>query len=215
MKIKVLALLMIASLFLSAAGCSKHENEEDVPEAVIVQFDADHQNADDVYWEPAEKGFQAKFDDDGIEKVAFYSKEAKPLRVEYVVEEEEVPVVVVTNLKKRYPKVEIEHIMYVEKPNRKPYYVVRTRDPKAVSSIEINFKGIIIRRKVLENLVVVKNVRRGNGHDHDDHDDCDDHHKHKKHKHKGKGHGHGHGHGNCKHDHDHDDDRKPAIVIKL
>ena len=70
MKNSILSLLVIASLFLTAGGCEKHNNKEEVPEAVIVQFDNDHKDADDIYWEPTENGFQAKFDDGGIEKAA-------------------------------------------------------------------------------------------------------------------------------------------------
>lgn len=203
MKTNVFALLMIATLFLTAAGCSKHKNSKDVPEAVIVKFDEDHQKASNVYWEPADGGFQATFKDGGIEKVAIYTSAGKPKQVQYVVEEKEIPVLVVNNIKKKYPKVQIEHITYMEVAGRKPYYVMRTRDPRAVSSIEINLKGIVIRRTIIENLVVVKAS-------HDDHDDCHGHHKHKK-KH---GKGHGHGHGNCKHDHGHDN-HGSGIVIKL
>lgn len=203
MKANVFALLMIAALFLTAGACSKHKNSEAVPEAVIVAFDTEHQDASSVYWEPADGEFQATFKDGGVEKVAVYTSEGRVRRVQFVVEEEEVPVVVISKLKKKYPKAEIETITYMEATNRKPYYVVRTRDAKAVQDIEINVKGIVIRRSIIENLVVLK-ASHG---DHDDHDDCD-HHKHKKkHKHK-------HGHGTCKHHHEHEK-RSPGIVIKL
>lgn len=202
MKTNILALLMIAMLFLTAAGCSKHKNSENVPQAVIIEFDKEHQKASNVNWEPAGGGFQATFKDGDIEKVAIYTSAGKAKQVQYVVQEKEVPVMVVTNIKKKYPKVQIEQITYMEAAGRKPYYVIRTRDPRAVSNIEINLKGIIIRRSIIENLVVVKAS-------HDDHDNCHGHHKHK------KKHSKGHGHGNCKH---HDDDHgkhERGIVIKL
>lgn len=209
MKKVLLALLIPVSCFLSASSCSKHENREVVPDEVIVQFDKDHEDAEKVYWEPKKKNYEAKFIEDDVEKVIVYSPEAKPLRLEYVVVKEEVPPVVITRLEKKYPKMEIEHVTFIEVPRREPYYVVKVKQPTMIRNVEISVTGVIIRAAILENLSVKIKSFEHHDHDDDDHDDCD-HHKHKRKKHK-----HGKGHGHCNHDdgycmHGHDD-----AVIKI
>ncbi len=187
-----LALLSVIFFLSAASSCSKHKNKETVPEVVIEEFDKDQPEAEKVYWQPVDDSFEARYIDNGVEKVVIYSPAGKKVRLEYVVAEQDVPVVVVTRLRKKYPGMVIEHVTYVERPRTKPFYIVRVKHPKALTNIEINLAGVILRTVVLESFVVqVK-------HNKHDHDDCDDH----KHKHKHK-HGKGHGHGHCKHERGH------------
>jgi hypothetical protein len=192
--------VLIFVFFLSTASmCSKHKNRETVPDVVVEEFDREHEDAGKVHWEPKDDHFEARFVQNDVEKVVVYAPSGKRVRMEYVVAEKDVPVVVVTRLRKKHPELSIEHITYIEKPNKKPFYIARVRHPQALSNIEISLAGVILRTVVLESFVV--QVKQH----HDDHDDCDDHkHKHKKHKHKGKGHGH------CKHD-----DHHGGNVIKI
>lgn len=201
MKKYVLMLLLPAFFIFSAASCSKHHNRDAVPDVVVKEFDKDNQKAEDVNWEPKGKNFEAKYEEEGIEKVAIYSSKGKKIRVEYVVEEKEVPVVVSTRLKKNYPTMEMQEIVYVERPRHKPVYLVKVKNPRAITQVEINLAGVIVSTVVLKSFVVtVQPVE----YEHE-HDDCDKHHKHK--------HKHNHHEGHGKHDH-HEDEEVLYVKFK-
>jgi hypothetical protein len=205
MKHLILTALVFVFFLSAASKCSKHKNRENVPDVVVEEFDKEHEDAGKVHWEPKDDHFEARFVENDVERVVVYAPSGKRVRMEYVVQEKDVPVVVVTRLRKKHPELTIEHITYVEKPSKKPFYIARVRHPQALSNIEISLAGVILRTVVLESFVVKVNQVHF---DHDD-DDCDDHkhkHKHKKHKHKGRGHGH------CKHDDHHGGN---VIQIKL
>ena len=112
MKKYVLLLLLPAFFIFSAASCSKHHNQEGVPDEVVVEFDKKHQEAEDVNWHPKGKNFEARYEEEGIEKVAIFSAKGKQIRVEYVVESDQLPPVVVTRLKKKYPAMKMQEIVY-------------------------------------------------------------------------------------------------------
>jgi hypothetical protein len=197
MKSYILFSLIPAFLLLTAGACSKHKNREKMPAVVVENFDKDNKEAGTVHWEPEGKNYKATYEEDDVEKVALYSPKGKKIRVEIRVKEQEVPEVVITRLRKKYPQMQLQEVVLVERPERKPVYLVKVKDDKAITRVEINPVGVILKTLVLESFVVKvqpAHYEREHGH-------CDrDHHKHK-HKHKYKHDDHHEGHGNCKNDH--------------
>ncbi len=119
MKRYVLALVGPAFFMLTAFSCAKHNNSEKVPVVVIEEFDKNNKEAENIYWELKNKNYEATYEEDDVEKVAIYSPKGKKLRVEVVVQEKQVPAIVVTRLKKSYPQMELQQIVYVERPKQK------------------------------------------------------------------------------------------------
>jgi CRISPR/Cas system-associated exonuclease Cas4 (RecB family) len=210
MKRYLIALLVPAFILLTAFSCAKHKNREKVPEVVVEEFDKDNKEAENVCWELKNKNYEAKYEEEGVEKVAIYSPKGKKLRVEVVVKEKDVPEVVVIRLKKRYPRMELQQIVYVERPKQKPIYLVKVKDSRAITNVEISLTGVILKTVVLESF----EVKVQQDYYVLEHLDCDDHHKHK-HKHKHGKHNqddYHEGHGNCKDDHH---DGHGVIHVKL
>lgn len=116
--------ILLAILFALPAASAQMDGVE-IPLAIRKDFQLRHPGAEEVYWEPWERGFKASFYEQGLSKEQFFTAAGQPVYGCTYLEPYELPQAVQEFLRNRFagncmPSV----VLRMERPNRSVLYRV-------------------------------------------------------------------------------------------
>ena len=120
-----LFLTSLMAVFLVLPAASAQMDGVEIPLAIRKDFQQLHPDAEEVYWEPWEKGFKASYFEKGLSKEQFFTAAGQPIYGCTYLEVYELPQSVQEFLRNRFagnymPSV----VLRMERPNRSLLYRV-------------------------------------------------------------------------------------------
>lgn len=117
--LKIAAIALLATASITAQDI---ENDK-VPTSLNTSFQKAYPNASDIEWEKDGVNFKVEFDQDNMENEIWYSNTGEILKTEKEVTLEDLPSAVISTIKNKYPKYDIDEVELIEAKGKKTYEV--------------------------------------------------------------------------------------------
>jgi len=117
--LKIAAIALLATASITAQDI---ENDK-VPTSLNSSFQKAYPNASDIEWEKDGVNFKVEFDQDNMENEIWYSNTGEILKTEKEVTLEDLPSAVISTIKNKYPKYDIDEVELIEAKGNKTYEV--------------------------------------------------------------------------------------------
>lgn len=133
-------ILILALVLVGITGFSFAADVPGVNKNVIVSFSREFVNARDVKWESTKNFLKVSFNMDNMVLYAYYSSNGDLLAVSRFISPDQLPIQLITTLKKQYPEYWISDLFEIHAEDGTSYYITleNSLQKKVLKSVEAN-----------------------------------------------------------------------------
>ncbi len=172
---KTIVFIMLV-LFLASCDCDKSKEKEctDVPEKLTKTFQAQHPDANKVYWEKEGEYYAVEFKENRIEKEVVYDIEGNIVSTETEIPEKSLPSAIQDYVSSNYDGFSIDEAVK-EKTEKGIFYEIEIESKDKEFELEFDGDGNFIKKKSGEDDGDDEGEADDDGEENEDEEDDHDH----------------------------------------